>query len=350
VELATRQRAKGHRVIAVTLEQSEPGPLQTAFARAGIETLQVAKLGPRFDITLPLRLALALRRHSVGVVHAHNNSPLLYGTIAGRIARCSIIATRHGSNENHGAPIWLRRQVARWVDSYVAVSAEIAERTRAHGLAVEPKLTIIENGIDLGSHLPRPEWRREVRAEFNLSETASVIGIVCRLVEVKNVGLLLRSSLPHLRPETQLLIVGDGPERGALGSLAAQHPHGQFVRFLGQRRDVARLLNGMDLFALSSKTEGHPLAVIEAMATGLPVLAPKVGGIPDMVQDGMTGFLSEVEDAAFAARLTEALNQRANWAAMGQAGRIAAGKRFSSETMAERYLALYEKARQSHGT
>jgi glycosyltransferase involved in cell wall biosynthesis len=344
LELATRQRAKGHRVIAITLEQSAPGPLQEAFTLAGIETLRISRLGPRFDVTLPIRMALALRRRGVEVVHVHNHAPFVYGTVAGCLLRCTVIATRHGSNERYGSPLWLRRQLSRWVDGYVAVSMEIAENARAHGLATEPKLTVIDNGIDLGKYTPRPEWRREVRAEFGVSDTARVIGIVSRLVEVKNVGLLLRSCLPHLGPETQLFIVGDGPERNGLES-AAQHPHGRFARFLGERKDVARLLNGIDLFALSSKIEGHPLAVIEAMATALPVLAPKVGGIPDMVEDGKTGFLAGVEESAYADRLTDALNACAQWPAMGQAGRVSAGGRFSSETMAERYLALYEQAR-----
>lgn len=344
VELATRQRARGHKVIAVTFEQGAPGPLQADFERAGVETLHIPRLGPRFDITLPFRLGLAFRRRSVDIVHVHNPSPLVYGATAGRVAGCPVIATRHGSNEHYGPPMWLRRQAARRVNSYVAVSTEIAQNTRTQRLAVEPKLTIIENGIDLSGYRPRPEWRRAVRAEFGLSETTRVIGIVCRLVELKNVALLLRSCLPHLGPETQLFIVGDGPERSTLEALAAQHPHGRSARFLGQRTDVARLLNGFDLFALSSRTEGHPLAVIEAMATCLPVLATKVGGIPDMVEDDVTGFLAENQESAFAARTLEALNRSAEWAHMGQSGRAAASARFSSETMTDRYLELYEKA------
>jgi glycosyltransferase involved in cell wall biosynthesis len=115
---------------------------------------------------------------------------------------------------------------------------------------------------------------------------------------------------------------------------------------LGQRPDVARLLNGLDLFALSSSTEGHPIAVIEAMATGLPVLATNVGGIPEMIEDGKTGFLAPVDEQAYAARLAEALDQRPSWPAMGMAARAAAHTRFSSETMTDRYLAVYQRIRQ----
>jgi glycosyltransferase involved in cell wall biosynthesis len=348
VELATRQHARGHRVIAVTLERGKPGPLQAAFARAGIETAHVPKLGSRVDITLPVRLAFLFRRHDVQVAHLHNHLPLIYGTPAGKMNRCIVVATRHGQDEGSKRQIWLRRHIARGVDSYVAVSNEVAKNTRAHSLAVEPKLTVIENGIDLGCYEHRASARLEVRTELGLTEGDRVIGTVCRLVDCKNLGLLLRSCMPHLGPVTRLVVVGDGPERSALVSLAAQYPQGRFVRFLGQRTDVARLLNAFDLFALSSRTEGHPISVIEAMATGLPVLATKVGGIPEMVEDGTTGFLAEVEESAFASRLAQALDQYDNWSVMGRAARTAAHERFSSETMADRYQALYESIMKRH--
>ena len=345
VELASRQRARGNKVIAVSLAQSEPGPLQGAFARAGVETAHVPRLGPRFDPSLPFRLAVLFRRKAVDVVHLHNHQPLIYGAFAGRISRCTTVTTRHGQAGGPRRELWLRRQAARLVDSFVAVSQEVASNTLALGLVPERKLAVIENGIDLRRYEPRPEQRSEVRAEFGLPENARVIGTVCRLAECKNVSLLLRSALPHLGAMTHVLIVGDGPERSKLESLAAQHPQGRFVHFAGQRDDVARLLNGLDLFALSSKTEGHPLAVIEAMATGLPVLATSVGGIPDMVEDGSTGFLAPAEESAYASRLAQALACDQSWPTMGRAARAAASERFSSETMADRYQKLYESLR-----
>lgn len=347
VELASRQVSRGHRVFAVSLARTEPGTLEAAFAGAGVATLHIPKLGPRFDVTLALRLALAFRRHAMEVVHLHNQLPLVYGIPAGRMTRCAVVVTRHGLVEGAGRQLWLRRQLARLADSYVAVSRQVADNTRAQGLATEPKLTVIENGIDLDRYQPRPDLRAAVREELGLSESSLALGCVCRLAECKNIGLLLRAALPHLTPTTQLLIIGDGPERGALESLANQHPNGKFARFLGQRPDVARLLNGLDLFALSSITEGHPLAVIEAMATDLPVLATTVGGIPEMIEDGKTGFLAPVDEAKYAARLAAALDCHADWPAMGKAARVSARERFSSETMTDRYLALYETIRRT---
>jgi glycosyltransferase involved in cell wall biosynthesis len=341
VELASRQVARGHRVLAICLAPGAPGPLESSFERAGVKTLHLRKLGPSIDGTLPFRLALALLRNSVDVVHLHNEQPLIYGALAGKLARCAVVATRHGLVVALPRQLWLRRQAGRLVDGDVSVSEEVANSTRAYRLVDERKMTVIENGIDLGHYQPREDLRAQVRADLGLPADSLVVGVVCRLVECKNVGLFLRASLPHLSPAIQVLIVGDGPERPRLEALTGQQPQGKFARFLGQRADVARILNGLDLFALSSSTEGHPIAVIEAMATGLPVLATRVGGIPEMIEDGKTGFLAPADEPSYTARLAAALEQRRSWPAMGAAARVAAHARFSSETMTDRYLELY---------
>jgi len=347
VELASRQVARGNSVLAISLTPDAPGTLEPAFVRAGVRTLHIPKRGPTLDVTLPFRLALAFIRNSVDVVHLHNEQPLIYGALAGKLARCAVVATRHGLVIASPRELWLRRQAGRMVDSDVSVSTEVANSTRAHRLVAERKVEVIENGIDLGHYQPRAELRAEVRAELGLPDDSLVLGSVCRLVELKNVGLLIRAALPHLSPATQLLIIGDGPERHQLGTLASQQPQGKFARFLGQRADVARLLNGPDLFALSSTPERHPSSIIEAMATGLPVLATQVGGIPEMLEDGKTGFLAPVDEQAYTERLAAALDQRGSWPAMGLAARAAAHARFSSETMADRYLELYERIRRA---
>jgi glycosyltransferase involved in cell wall biosynthesis len=345
VELASRQVARGNEVLAISLAPDGPGALTDAFSRVGVRTLHIGKRGPTIDGTLPVRLSIAFFRNSVDVVHLHNEQPLIYGALAGKLAGCRVIATRHGLVIGSRRQLWLRRQAGRMVDSDVSVSMEVASSTRDNRLVHERKMTVIENGIDLDRYQPRADLHAEVRTELGLANDSLVIGIVCRLVECKNVGLLLRAALPHLGPSTQLIIVGDGPERSRLEALANQHRQGKFARFLGQRTDVARLLNGLDLFALSSSTEGHPISVIEAMATGLPVLATKVGGIPEMIEDGKSGFLAPADEQAYTERLAGALDQRATWAAMGVAARATAHARFSSETMTDRYLELYRSVR-----
>ena len=134
VELASRQVARGHRVLAFSLAPDGPGPLADAFEQAGVKTLHLRKLGPTIDVSMPLRLALAFRRHAVDVVHLHNEQPLIYGAPTGKLAGCAVVATRHGLVIASPRQLWLRRQAGRLVDSDVSVSTEVANSTRSHRL------------------------------------------------------------------------------------------------------------------------------------------------------------------------------------------------------------------------
>jgi glycosyltransferase involved in cell wall biosynthesis len=136
------------------------------------------------------------------------------------------------------------------------------------------------------------------RESFGFGPRHCVIGAVCRLEPRKGIDTLLRafSAALAVRPESRLLIVGEGPERAALEATVRAGRLEAAVRFTGERRDVAGCLAAMDVFAAPSRTEGLGLALIEAMAAGLPVLASRVGGIPEVVEDGRSGWLLPVDD------------------------------------------------------
>jgi glycosyltransferase involved in cell wall biosynthesis len=157
--------------------------------------------------------------------------------------------------------------------------------------------------------------------------------------------LLLRAALPLLGPEARLVFVGDGPLLPTLRALAARHPAGHFASFVGARHDVPRLLAAFDAFALSSRTEGLPLALLEAMSVGLPIVATEVGGVPDVVRDGYSAWLVPSEDeAALRAALVELRSDPTAAAAIGAQGQQE-GRRFSAATMTSRYLDLYRRGR-----
>lgn len=341
LRLATGQQAGGHRTLAVSLDPNPAGPLADEFRHNGIEPLTVPKLARGLDWRLPGRLAHEFRRRGVTVVHAHNPQALIYAALAGKAAGAAVVYTCHGQNSLAAGRLWLTRLASLVVDAYVAVSPLIAARVRNHHECSAAKLRVIENGVDLSAFRPDAGARREVRAELELPERAWVVGTVGRLVEDKNPGLLLRAALPLLGPEDRLVFVGDGPLSLALQPLAARHPAGRWVNFLGARHDVARLLAGFDAFALSSRTEGLPLALLEAMAVGLPIVATAVGGVPDVVRDGWSARLVPSGDEA---ALRQALDQlRRDPSAAAEMGRCARqeSQRYSAATMTSRYLDLY---------
>jgi glycosyltransferase involved in cell wall biosynthesis len=341
LDLAGRQLALGHGVTAFSLAPPPDGPLAADFHAAGVATETVSK-GPRLDPTLVVRLAARLRRRGADVVHTHNPLALIYGAPAAALAGAAIVHTKHGENLDTGRQVLLRRAAATLVDAFVAVSETTAESARATRDVAPHKLSVVANGVDLARFGPDGAARAEVRRELGLAGDAWVVGTVGRLVDLKNQALLIRALAPT---NQHLVLVGDGPERTALERLVAELGAAARVHFAGRRADVPRWLRAFDVFALPSRSEGLPLVVPEAMATALPVVATRVGGVPQVVDDGSTGFLVASEDeVALRDRLVELARDRERARAFGARARALALERYSLDRMSEAYLALYRGA------
>jgi glycosyltransferase involved in cell wall biosynthesis len=336
LDLAIGQRARGHTVRAISLAPAPDGPIADELREHGIEALRVEKHGG-LDPTLVPRLAIALRRHRADVVHTHNPLPLIYGAPAARLAGARAIHTKHGKNPGTRSQMWLRRTAARLVDAFVAVSDTTLAQAREGRDVAGAKLREIPNGIRLDRYAPDPAARADIRRELGLGD-AWVVGTVGRLDANKNHAMLVRAIAPMLSPKLRLVIVCDGPTRADVEAAAAGSP---YVVLTGRRMDVPRVIHAFDVFALSSISEGLPLVVPEAMAAALPIVSTAVGGIPSVVDDGVTGLLVPVDEHAFANALGVLANDRPRARAMGAAAREIALARYSADRMVEAYLALY---------
>lgn len=347
LDLARAYRAGGHQVCAISLVDGPEGPLGVAFRAAGVATFAVRK-GPRVDPTLPFRLARLLAAERIQVVHTHNPMALTYGAPAGKLVGAVVVHTKHGENlELHGRRVLVRRVLSAFADAFVAVSPQTAEAARASRDVREEKLRVIPNGIDL-SRFGDPDGmaRRDVRAELGIPGDAWVVGSVGRLAPEKDHALLVRAMAPLLGPGHRLLVVGEGPERAAIERAVDQAGAGRWVHLPGARADVPRLLGAFDTFALPSNSEGLPLVLLEAMAAGLPIVATRVGGIPDVVEEGTTGLLVPPSDPeALRERLARLRADPALAAGLGQRARQAALQRYSLRSMSDAYLALYRALR-----
>jgi len=343
-DLAASQLRAGCRVTALSLAPPPDGPLAAEFRAAGIEVDRVARPAPGVDLMLILRLARWLRRHRVELVHTHNRMALIYGAPAARLARAAVVHTKHGNNPKGGTRLIAGNLAARCVAAFVAVSPETAAFARKRSEVDERRLLVIPNGIDLGRFHPAPAARERVRRELGIDAQAWVIGTVGRIAAEKNQALLLRAMAPLLGPHTRLVVAGDGPLLRSVTELASALEIAGFVHLLGARRDVPDVLNALDTFVLSSDTEGLPLVVLEAMATGVPVLSTRVGGVPTVLEDGRTGYLVPVGDAAaLRDRVARLRDDPAGSRACGERGREAAITRFSAERMQRDYLDLYAR-------
>lgn len=343
LELSRSLLRRGVEVTAISIAAGEEGPLGAALRDAGASTRTVAKR-QGFDVLLPLRLAAALRALRVDVVHTHNPQPLIYGAPAARLAGIRVVHTKHGANPGSARQVALRRLAARLVDAFVAVSPTTATVARRRREVAEAKLSVILNGVDLAAFHPDATARADVRRELGIPDGAWVVGTVGRLAIEKQHLLLVRAAAPLLGENAHLVIVGDGPERATIEALVRQLSAAHFVHLTGVRGDVARCLAGMDLFALSSQSEGLPLVLPEAMATGLPVVSTAVGGIPDVVEEGITGYLvPSGDEAALRSRFAAFKEDREKARLCGEHARSVALDRFSATRMTDEYLAIYRR-------
>lgn len=343
LELAIGQLEAGYRVTVLSLAPPPDGPLAAELRAAGVAVDRVARPRPGVDLALVVRLSRWLRAHRVRLVHTHNRMALIYGAPAARIAGAAAVHTKHGNNPKGGTRLIAGNFAGRFVDAFVAVSEETAAFARSRREVDERRLSVIPNGIDVGRFHPDPHARERVRAALGIAADAWVVGTVGRVAVEKNQQLLLRAVAPLLGPGARVVVAGDGPLSGSLAELARTLGVAPFVHLLGVRHDVPDVLNALDVFVLTSSTEGLPLVIPEAMATGLPIVSTRVGGIPNVVEERLTGFVVPPGDeGAVRERLVTLEADRELGRACGGRARAVAVARFSVDRMRREYIELYQ--------
>ncbi len=341
-ELAVAQRAMGHAVTAVALTPNLEGEIPQRLREHGVRLIGLDKRG--LDPTLCPKLVAVFFRNRIELVHTHNPSPLIYGAPAAKLARARVVHTKHGEHHDSDARLALRRTAARFCDAFVAVSGPTAEFARERRECAPHKLRVIRNGTDLSRFGRDPEARRRVRDELRIASDAWVIGSIGRYVPEKDQSMLIRAAEPLLGERTVLMMAGGGKMESEVLAAAAASPARDFIRVLGKRTDVPALLAAMDVYAISSRTEGLPIALIEAMASELAVVSTAVGGIPGVIADGQTGLLvGPSDELALTAALRQLRDRPQEARALATAASRAARAAFTSERMNEEYMALYAR-------
>lgn len=339
VALARRLDRSRFETAVVSLYDAFPDDLEPELQEAGI---RLWRLGKRrgLDLRMCSRLAAVYREFSPAIVHTHSYVlryalPAALAAPAGRM-----VHTVHNlaPKEVDAAGRLIHRFAFRRRVVPVAVSAEVGRSfRRLYGF--EPA-AVIPNGIDVGS-VRRPEARRRWRRENGFAEDDILVVSVARLDPQKNPLGLMEAFLRALGADGRchLLMVGDGSLRREAEGFAA----GGRVHFLGVRAEVAEILSASDIFALASHWEGSPVAVMEAMAAGLPVAATAVGGVPELVAHGETGLLVPPgEPEALARALAELARNEERRRRLGAAAQARA-EAFSVDRMVEAYGRLFER-------
>lgn len=257
------------------------------------------KIGPfSFDPGVIMEMARFFFKNGIRVVHAHNLAPLVLAGVAARLVvpRPKIVYSEHNqiysASEQHAARF---RHYVKLADRIVAVSYDL-ERTLARRVGISKNVQVIHNGID-GRRFTRDEAAiGRIRAELGIRATEFLVGTAVVISKQKGIAHLLGAAERVLAkdPNVRFAIAGDGPLRKELEEQA--RPFGERVKFLGYRSDVPSFVSALDCYVLPSLWEGLPLALLEGLAIGVPLVATTVGGNPEVIVPGENGYLVPPKD------------------------------------------------------
>lgn len=330
-------------------------PALPAGIREKVEMIEVPELvrdpAPLKDLRALLKLHRLIRRGKFDLVHTHTSKAGILGRVAARLAGVPrIVHTPHGHifTGYYGRAltrlfILLERWAATFTDRIIALTDQEIRDHLERGIGRPEQFVSIPSGIEVDALDRAPGQVEAVRAALGLAPDARLIGSVGRLEPVKGHRFLLdalRDLAPRF-PDLHLALVGDGELLPELRAQAGRSGLADRVLFLGWRNDVPRLLPAFHLFVLPSENEGMGRALVEAMAAGLPIVASRAGGVPEVLGEGEAGLLVEAANApALAQAIETLLRDRALGARLGEAARKRA-HRYSVATMLREIEALY---------
>ena len=350
-ELAVRLDP-GRYAVSIACLSDVSEPFAGLLAGRGLR-VEVLRRAGHLDAARVLRLAGMMSRERIDLVHSFLLAANAYAWAASRLAapaggpRARIASSRTCIPPRGRWSRTIHGRAFRTAAAVVANSRRVMEFTRDLYAVDQRRIRVIPNGVDMSRHpLPGGADRAAARRELGLDDSAVVVGSVGRLSPEKNPALFLEAAgtLAGRHESLRFVVVGDGPERRALEARAGAGALQGRVLFAGAREDVARILPAFDMLVSSSDTEGMPNAVMEAMASGLPVVATRVGGTEEVLADGVTGYLVERGDREKLVERVEILcADEAARRRLGANGRARIENGFTVETMVAATSSLYDE-------
>jgi glycosyltransferase involved in cell wall biosynthesis len=325
----------------IVFAMDKGGLLENDLKTYGITSLVVHRPN-RFSPALFIKIYRLYQRYHPKVIHTHHFTQLLYGAPAAKLLGARVIHTEHSIEQFKRPRIRFAMKCLSYLCHKVTIIGEEGAQYLIHKVGIPAsKVEVIPTGVDTTLCT---ESRDSIRGELHLSLEDRVAIIVARLSPEKNHLFLLETFRKVLNrmPIAKLLIVGEGTEEANIRRLIETLGIEKHVRLLGARRDIPRLLSACDLFTLSSTREGLPIAILEAMAAGLPVVSTDVGDVRMAVKDGVNGILVPSGDSErYADAVLELLTDSDKRNEYGRKGRELVLQNYSLEAMVKRYDELY---------
>ncbi len=345
VDLVRLSQANGHRAEVLCFERH--GELAEQLTQDGVPIHCLNKpaglqLGIRKEIA---RLLNAIRPD---VVHTHQIGTLFYaGPLARRYGVGALLHTEHGKEySNRQRTRWLARLAARHVETFCCVSDDTARHVLENHIVSRRKIKIVYNGIDVDRFQIAMPARSDIRTKLGFADDVVVVGTLGRLSDIKRQDVLIEgfAIVTEQRPDAHLLLVGEGPERCKLEKLVVDLKLQSRVHFVGYQADRERYLAAMDVFTLTSDSEGTPLALLEAWSARLPVVVTAVGGMPELVRENINGKLIPPRNKELLAKaLMELIDNAPFRRLLGERGNESVRARFDRRLMAAAYAAIYQE-------
>lgn len=323
------------------------GWLLDRLTEEGIEAVELRERGP-FDIACLARVAAVARRVNADIVHSHLFGSAVRASLVAGVRRIPAVGTIHGAHDFRLAERWSTLKlgiVRRGLRGVVFVSEPLRQSYLESMRLEDGQSWVITNGVDATRFAPRQNVH--IRAELGISADAFVVGCVGRLQPVKGLETFIEAAaiLKRAGHGYRFVIVGDGNSgyTSQLRALSDRLDLSDDIVFTGSRGDVNDVMTAFDVYTLTSRSEGFSLSTIEAMATGLPVVATRCGGPEQILEDGVTGLLVENGSAEAVARAIDQLRRdSARRAQFAAAARDAVLKCYTVETQVRAYEELYE--------
>jgi glycosyltransferase involved in cell wall biosynthesis len=340
LRLATDLPARGYEVWMATTHESSGWPLE-ALADAGVRHVDASRTG-RYDYQGLAPLWRTLRDEQIDIVHAHMYGSNVWGTLMGRLARTPAVIAHEHSWPFEGDPVKrvIDGMIGRTADAFVAVSEADAELMRTYERVPARKVHVIPSAWEAREG----DESADLRAELGIPAGAPVVGTLAVLRRVKRLELLVEAFATVLQeiPDAWLLIVGDGHDRPQVEAAIERFGVGHRTRMPGMRENIDSVWRALDVAAMSSDREGTPMAVLEALAHGVPMVAPAVGGIPEILSRGGGVLVPRHDVPALAREIAALLSDPDRRAAVGREGRERS-ERYTVTKQVDRCVALYEE-------
>ncbi|MEX8517301.1 MAG: glycosyltransferase [Leptothrix sp. (in: b-proteobacteria)] len=347
-DLAIAQKRRGHQVTVFSLLPTE-GFLPELQA-AGVDVV-IGNKRRSADLAMILRMRRQIAERGIDIVHAHNFVPNYHAAAAtlymrrrpAQVCTCHDMGTRLSNPRLRRFFTWSLGHTV----GVAMVGRQVYDRYVNDGLVPAEQAMTVLNGVPIDRFAWTPERRSAARKALGVSDDTLLIGAVGRLVALKNQRLLIEvlPALAKQHPSVKLVVIGGGPLEAELRALAEAQGVADRVMVLGQRTDVADLTPGFDIFAMPSLTEGLSIALLEACATRLAIVATAVGGNPEIIRDGQTGLLVPPSDGpALQAALAKLLDERGQREQLAQAACDWVRQNASLDSLCDAYDRFYEQS------